>query len=137
MDLKTQIKILTSPSKEGVYNFIWKDENDLLTQLDNIIQSFSKSSEEITSSEVIKYKITNEYKDRIRTYGGMEFDLESLTNKLKSDSEVTDMMMKGINSILNNENSKKGNHSITFTNEEMYQLFSLCEVRKSKLDQIL
>jgi hypothetical protein len=37
MDLKTQINILTSSSKEGVYNFIWKEENDLLTQLDNII----------------------------------------------------------------------------------------------------
>jgi hypothetical protein len=45
MDLKTQINILTSSSKEGVYNLIWKDEMDLLKQIENISQSFQNSSE--------------------------------------------------------------------------------------------
>jgi hypothetical protein len=136
MDLKTQINILTSTSKEGVYNLIWKDEMDLLKQIENISQSFQNSSEEITNSNTIIFLIINEYKDRIGTYGGMEFDTDSF-NKHIQDSEVSDNVMKAINSILKSEDSKKGNHILTLTSDEIYQLFSLQEVRNSKLDQIL
>ena len=44
--------------------------------------------------------------------------------------------MKGIESILKAEDSKKGNYILTLTSDEIYQLFSLQEVRKSKLDQL-
>ena len=96
MELKTQIDILTSTSKEGIYNLIWKDEMDLLKQIENISQSFQNSSESISNSNTILFLIINEYKDRIGTYGGMEFDIDSLINKLIQDSEVSDNVMKGI-----------------------------------------
>jgi hypothetical protein len=137
MDLKTQINILTSSSKEGVYNLIWKDEMDLLKQIENISQSFQNSSESISNSNTILTLIINEYKDRIGTYGGMKFDIDSFNNKLIQDSEVSDNVMKGIESILKAEDSKKGNYILTLTSDEIYQLFSLQEVRKSKLDQVL
>jgi hypothetical protein len=137
MDLKTQINILTSNSKEGVYNFIWKDEMDLLKQIENISQSFQNSSESITNSNTILFLITNEYKDRIGNYGGMGFDIDSFSNLLIQDSEVSGNVINAINSILMQEDSKKGNHILTLTSDEIYKLFSLQEVRKSKLDQIL
>lgn len=137
MDLKTQINILTSSSKEGVYNLIWKDEMDLLKQIENISQSFQNSSESISNSNTILSLIINEYKDRIGTYGGMGFDIDSFSNKHIQDSEVSDNVMKGIESILKAEDSKKGNYILTLTSDEIYQLFSLQEVRKSKLDQLL
>ena len=137
MDLKTQINILTSTSKEGVYNFIWKDEMDLLKQIDNISQSFQNSSESITNSNTILFLITNEYKYRIWNYGGMGFDIDSFSNLLIQDSEVSGNVINAINSILMQEDSKKGNHILTLTSDEIYKLFSLQEVRKSKLDQIL
>jgi len=137
MDLKTQINILTSTSKEGVYNFIWKDEMDLLKQIENISQSFQNSSEAITNSNKILFLIINEYKDRIGNYGGMEFDMDSFNNRLIQDSEVSDNVMNAINSILTQEDSKKGNHILSLTSDEIYKLFSLQEVRKSKLNQII
>jgi len=137
MDLKTQINILTSTSKEGVYNFIWKDEMDLLKQIENISQSFQNSSEAITNSNTILFLIINEYKDRIGNYGGMEFDRDSFNNRLIQDSEVSDNLMNAINSILTQEDSKKGNHILSLTSDEIYKLFSLQEVRKSKLNQII
>jgi hypothetical protein len=145
MDLKTQINILTSTSKEGVYNFIWKDEMDLLKQIENISQSFQfqNSSESITKSNTILTLIINEYKDRIGNYGGMEFNIDSFNNILTEilldymDSEVSSNVINAINSILIQEDSKKGNHILTLTSDEIYKLFSLQEVRKSKLDQVL
>jgi hypothetical protein len=137
MDLKTQINILTSTSKEGVYNFIWKDEMDLLKQIENISQSFQNSSEAITNSNTILFLIINEYKDRIGNYGGMRFDIDSFNNMLIKDSEVSDNVMNAINSILKGEDSKKDNHILSLTSDEIYKLFSLHEVRKSKLDQLL
>ena len=137
MDLKTQINILTSSSKEGVYSLIWKDEMDLLKQIENISQSFQNSSESISNSNTILFLIINEYKDRIGTYGGMKFDIDSFCNKLIQDSEVSDNVMKGIESILKAEDSKKGNSILSLSSDEIYRLFSLQEVRKSKLDQIL
>ena len=137
MDLKTKINILTSPYKEGVYNFIWKDEMDLLKQIENISQSFQNSSEEITNSNTILFLIINEYKDRIGNYGGMEFDMDSFNNILIQDSEVSGNVINAINRILKQEDSKKGNHILSLTSDEIYKLFSLQEVRKSKLDQIL
>ena len=136
MDLKTQINILTSSSKEGIYNFIWKEEMDLLKQIENISQSFQNSSESISNSNTILTLIINEYKDRIGTYGGMQFDIDSINNLIQY-SEVSDNVMKGIESILKEEDSKKGNHILTLTSDEIYKLFSLQEVRNSKLDQIL
>ena len=136
MDLKTQINILTSSSKEGVYNLIWKDEMDLLKQIENISQSFQNSSESISNSNTILFLIINEYKDRIGTYGGMEFDIDSLNNLIQ-DSEVSNNVMKGIESILKAEDSKKGNYILSLSSDEIYRLFSLQEVRKSKLDQLL
>ena len=136
MDLKTQINILTSSSKEGVYNLIWKDEMDLLKQIENISQSFQNSSESISNSNTILFLIINEYKDRIGTYGGMEFDIDSFNNLIQ-DSEVSNNVMKGIESILKAEDSKKGNSILSLSSDEIYRLFSLQEVRKSKLDQIL
>ena len=54
MELKTQINILTSSSKEGVYYFTWKDEIDLFRQIENISESFrSNSSDAITPHEII------------------------------------------------------------------------------------
>jgi hypothetical protein len=139
MDLKTQINILTSLSKEGVYNFIWKDEMDLLKQIENISQSFQfqNSSESITNSNTILTLIINEYKDRIGNYSGMEFDIDSFNNKLIQDSEVSGNFINAINSILMQEDSKKGNHILTLSSDEIYRLFSLQESRKSKLDQLL
>lgn len=136
MDLKTQINILTSSSKEGVYSLIWKDEMDLLKQIENISQSFQNSSESISNSNTILFLIINEYKDRIGTYGGMEFDIDSFNNLIQ-DSEVSNNVMKGIESILKSEDSKKGNSILSLSSDEIYRLFSLQEVRKSKLDQIL
>ena len=136
MDLKTQINILTSSSKEGVYSLIWKDEMDLLKQIENISQSFQNSSESISNSNTILFLIINEYKDRIGTYGGMEFDIDSFNNLIQ-DSEVSNNVMKGIESILKAEDSKKGNSILSLSSDEIYRLFSLQEVRKSKLDQIL
>ena len=136
MDLKTQINILTSTSKEGVYNFIWEDEMDLLKQIENISQSFQNSSEIITNSNTILFLIINEYKDRIGNYDGMRFDIDSFNNLLIQDSEVSDNVMNAINNILKAEDSKKGNHTLSLTSDEIYKLFSLQEVRKSKLDQI-
>lgn len=135
MDLKTQISILTSLSKEGVYNLIWKDEMDLLKQIENISESFQNSSESISNSNTILSLIINEYKDRIGTYGGMKFDIDSFNNK--PISEVSDNVRKGIESILKTEDSKKGNYILTLSSDEMYRLFSLQESRKSKLDQLL
>ena len=129
MDLKTQINILTSSSKEGVYNLIWKDEMDLLKQIENISQSFQNSSESISNSNTILFLIINEYKDRIGTYGGMEFDIDSLNNLIQ-DSEVSNNVMKGIESILKAEDSKKGNYILSLSSDEIYRLFSLQEVRK-------
>jgi hypothetical protein len=137
MDLKTQINILTSTSKEGVYNFIWEDEMDLLKQIENISQSFQNSSETITNSNTILFLIINEYKDRIGNYGGMRFDIDTFNNLLIQDSEVSGNVINAINNILKEEDSKKGNHILTLTSDEIYKLFSLQEVRKSKLDQIL
>lgn len=134
MDLKTQISILTSSSKEGVYNLIWKDEIDLLKQIENISKSFKNSSESITNSNTILFLIINEYKDRIGTYGGMKFDTDSL-NYMKD--KVYDSVMKAINSILKDEDSKRGNYILTLKSDEIYKLFSLQESRKSKLYQIL
>ena len=136
MDLKTQINILTSSSKEGVYNLIWKDEMDLLKQIENISQSFQNSSESISNSNTILTLIINEYKDRIGTYGGMKFDIDSINNLIQ-DSEVSNNVMKGIESILKAEDSKKGNYILSLSSDEIYRLFSSQEVRKSKLDQIL
>lgn len=136
MDLKAQINILTSlSSKEGVYNFRWKDEMDLLKQIENISQSFQNSSEPISNPNTILFLIINEYKDRIGTYGGMKFDIDSFNNKLIS--EVSDNVMKGIESILKTENSKKGNYILTLSSDEMYRLFSLQESRKFKLNRLL
>ena len=67
----------------------------------------------------------------------MEFDIDSFNNKLIQDSEVSNNVMKGIESILKAEDSKKGNYILSLSSDEIYKLFSLQEVRKSRLDQIL
>lgn len=138
MKLKNLTQILTSTSKEGSYNLIWKDENDLLNQIENIVISFSNSSETITPAKLITSYILNEYKDRICIYVGMDFDLESIINsnpKINDDALIN--IKKGISNILNKENSKKGNNALNLTNEEIYQLFSLSEYRNLKLDKIV
>lgn len=137
MDLKTQINILTSASKEGVYYFTWKDEIDLLRQIETISQSFQNSSETLTNSNLIVTLIKNKYSDRIGTYGGMEFDINSLNDKLLQNSEVSDGVMNAINSIIKEEDSKRGNYVLTLTSDELYGLFSLKEVRRLRLNQIL
>ena len=137
MELKTQINILTSSSKEGVYYFTWKDEIDLLRQIENISQAFQNSTETLTNSNLIVSLIKNKYSDRISIYGGMEFDINSLNDKLLQNSEVSDGVMNAINSILKGEDSKKGNYVISLTSDEMYGLFSLEEVRRLRLEQIL
>ena len=137
MELKTQINILTSSSKEGVYYFTWKDEIDLLRQIENISQAFQNSTETLTNSILIVSLIKNKYSDRISIYGGMEFDINSLNDKLLQNSEVSDGVMNAINSILKGEDSKKGNYVISLTSDEMYGLFSLEEVRRLRLEQIL
>ena len=137
MELKTQINILTSSSKEGVYYFTWKDEIDLLRQIENISQAFQNSTETLTNSNLIVSLIKNKYSDRISIYGGMEFDINSLNDKLLQNSEVSDGVMNAINSILKGEDFKKGNYVISLTSDEMYGLFSLEEVRRLRLEQIL
>jgi hypothetical protein len=67
----------------------------------------------------------------------MEFDIDSFNNKLIQDSEVSNNVMKGIESILKAEDSKKGNYILSLSSDEIYRLFYLQEVRNSKLDQIL
>lgn len=137
MELKTQINILTSSSKEGVYYFTWKDEIDLLRQIENISQAFQNSTETLTNSNLIVSLIKNKYSDRISIYGGMEFDINSLNDKLLQNSEVSNGVMNAINSILKGEDFKKGNYVISLTSDEMYGLFSLEEVRRLRLEQIL
>lgn len=137
MELKTQINILTSSSKEGVYYFTWKDEIDLLRQIENISQAFQNSTETLTNSNLIVTLIKNKYSDRISIYGGMEFDINLLNDKLLQNSEVSDGVMNAINSILKGEDSKRGNYVISLTSDEMYGLFSLEEVRRLRLEQIL
>lgn len=137
MELKTQINILTSSSKEGVYYFTWKDEIDLLRQIENISQAFQNSTETLTNSNLIVSLIKNKYSDRISIYGGMEFDINLLNDKLLQNSEVSDGVMNAINSILKGEDSKRGNYVISLTSDEMYGLFSLEEVRRLRLEQIL
>ena len=137
MELKTQINILTSSSKEGVYYFTWKDEIDLLRQIENISQAFQNSTETLTNSNLIVSLIKNKYSDRISIYGGMEFDINSLNDKLLQNSEVSDGVMNAINSILKGEDFQKGNYVISLTSDEMYGLFSLEEVRRLRLEQIL
>jgi hypothetical protein len=135
MELKTQIKILTSTSKEDLYSLIWKDEDDLINQLEIISQSF-QDSESITPVKTICFSILNGYKERIKTYGGMEFDMESLSNKMQN-SEIPDVVMNALNRVIKSENCKVGNHILTLNPEEIYQLFSLQEFRNSKLSKIL
>ena len=132
MELKTQIKILTSTSKEDLYSLIWKDENDLTNQLEIISQSF-QDSESITPVKTICFSIINGYKERIKTYGGVEFDMESLMG----NSEIPDVVMNALNRVIKSENCKVGNHVLTLNSEEIYQLFSLQEFRNSKLSKIL
>lgn len=141
MNIKTQISILTSLSKNEsgtkVHNFIWKDENDLLKKIEDIITAFSASSEAITPANSIKSAILNQYADRITTFGGMEIDFFTSKDGLTRKPEIDDAVKKAMKSIIDEQNSKKGRYSITLTEDEMYGLFSLSEFRKMKLDQIL
>ena len=132
MELKTQISILTSSS--GHYNFIWENEEDLLIQIEKIIESFSDPSESITPPKIITTSILNGFKDRIKTYGGLRFDIDSLPT---IKPEIDDAIKKAVECILKDEDSKKGNYILSLSSDEIYQLFSLQEVRKSKLDQLL
>lgn len=141
MNIKTQISILCLSKNAAVYklesdtkvhNFIWKDENDLLKQIEDIITAFSDSSEAITPANSIKSAILNQYADRITTFGGMVGNFFGISNP-----EIDDAVKKAMKSIIDEQNSKKGRYSITLNEDEMYGLFSLSEFRKMKLDQIL
>lgn len=135
MNIKTQINILTSLSTNEsgikVHNFIWKDENELLKQIEDIVTAFSDSSESITPANSIKSAILNQYADRITTFGGMEI------REILRNTEIDDVIKNAMKSIIDEQNSKKGRYSITLNEDEMYGLFSLSEFRKLKLDSIL
>jgi hypothetical protein len=99
MNIKTQINILTSLSTNEsgtkVHNFIWKDENELLKQIEDIITAFSDSSEAITPANSIKSAILNQYADRITTFGGMVGNFFGISNP-----EIDDVVKKAMKSII-------------------------------------
>lgn len=127
MELKTQINILTSTSNDSC-TFIWKDEKDLLYHVESIIAAFNKEScsETITPAKIIAFHIMNGFKERLKTYEGMEINLE-LTGLAKST----------IDNIFKSYNTKRGGFELTLNKDELYSLFSLSEFRKSRLKQII
>jgi len=135
MTLKEQISILTS-SSNGVYNFLWKDEAHLYEVIDFLIISFSATDELITNAKSVVYTILNDYRDRTKIYDGINYDVESFTN-MKIDNELMKLLLKGVGNIVEEENSKKGNFSLALNEDEIYQVFSLSESRKSKLDDLV
>ena len=135
MTLKEKISILTS-SSNGVYNFLWKDEAHLYEVIDFLIISFSDTDELITNAKSVVYTILNDYRDRTKIYDGIDYDVESFTN-MKIDNELMKLLLKGVGNIVEEENSKKGNFSLALNEDEIYQVFSLSESRKSKLDDLV
>ena len=129
MHLKTKIDILTSSSKDNCYTFIWKDELDLLNQIETLIFSF-RDSEAITPAKTILECILTRFSDRTKTYGGMTLDLESF-------NDVPEVVMDAINKIIKEQKSKSGNHIFSLTTDELYELFSLSEFRRTGLNKIL
>jgi hypothetical protein len=129
MQLKTQINILTSSSKDNCYTFIWKDESDLLNQIDTLVFSF-RDSEAITPAKTILECILTRFSDRTKTYGGMSLDLESF-------NDVPEFVMDAINKIIKEQKSKSGNNILSLNVDELYELFSLSEFRRTRLNKIL
>lgn len=148
MDLKNQLILLTSTTQDtdqvnrkeitltGNYWFIWKDEQELLQKIKDITNSFIQPVEDITPAKTITYHILNMYKDRFKTYDGMNIDM-SFIDDLKMDSNASNAVKKAVTKIISEQDAKKGNFCVRLDVMELYQLFSLEEFRKSQLNIII
>lgn len=141
MKLKTLINILLSTGKIELF---WKDRDELLEEIKEIHSSFEDSTDLMNTPEVIVNSIL-EMSDKIKVYKKIQLDSNKIQYSLdkmrsgdffksQSDKELIEKITLKHNAV---EDGKDGSYFIQLTNDELYQLFSLEELRQSQLNKLV
>ena len=134
MKLKTLITILAS---SGRTQLIWKEREGLLKQVERIHSSFEDSTEPMSNPEVITDSIL-EMTDKISIYQRSQIDeIEILKRMPENEVEHIENLKKIIEKRNLEESKKEGSFVIHLTNDELYSLFSLEEMRQKQLNKIV
>lgn len=134
MKLKTLITILAS---SGRTQLIWKEREGLLKQVERIHSSFEDSTEPMSNPEVITDSIL-EMTDKISIYQRSQIDeIEILKRMPENEVEHIENLKKIIEKRNLEESKKEGSFVIHLTNDELYSLFSLEEMRLKQLNKIV
>ena len=147
MKLKTLIKVRLSTSENpDKITIHWKTEEELLSWITLLIQSFNDSDEPMNDPKVILNYILS-LKDKIKSYQSnkdvIEKDLEFLDKCTKSAMKKDGMGQEEFKDIIDvvtkkieREREKNGDPYIELTKDELYDILSLQAHREKQLNKI-
>ncbi len=134
MRLKTLIGISRSAGRNRI---LWKNRQELLSQIIQLHTDFQDSTDSMNSPEIITDSIL-QMSDSISLYQRSQIDEVEILNRMP-ESEVKHIeSLKRIIERRNLEESKKeGSFVIELSENELYHLFSLDHWREKQLNKLV